>query len=611
MKQLIITLMWLGAFQTLFAQSPEHELANLYYNNGEYDKAIGYYEKFFNESGDPQYLQRYVDCLIKTNKAKDAEKFLQRHIKRNPQDYLIAVYLGQLYDKEGRKEEAQKHYRKLIDDLPNAVNAYLDLSTVFKNNRMHDWELETLLKGRKVMRERYPFNMQIADAYGSLGRNSEMIDEYISLIDFNASYRSSVESILSRYIQFDTEDDEVYQLAKDRLIERVQKNPDNVVYTELLIWLYNHKGNYAAALMQAKALDKRTKRMGMDVLSIGITAKNFADYKTARNAFQYVLDLGTNMPNYLAAEKELLNTLFTEITKERSFTKAEIDQAEQAYNQAIQRVGKNNRTYKMMMELAEILAFYGDKPEQAKAIIDEVMEIKQLPQLSQAEAKMLKADIEVMLNNVWEAALLYMQIDKDFKYDVIGAEAKYKNARIFYYVGTFEFAQAQLDVLKSSTSKLIANDAMKLSVLITDNLGLDSNIQVMSMFAKADLLLEQHQYERAFALYDSIIFEAPYHSLADEILMRKAQAMQMQGRWLEAIEFLERVYQQHPDDVLADDAIFQLGDIYENRLRNPEKAMEYYRKIMFDYKGSLHVVEARKRFRILSGDAPKEMIIPN
>jgi tetratricopeptide (TPR) repeat protein len=552
-----------------------------------------------------------VDCLIKTNKANDAEKFLQRYIKRNPQDYLIAVYLGQLYEKEGRKEEARKHYRKLIDDLPNTVNAYLDLSAVFKNNRMHEWELETLLKGRKVMRERYPFNMQIADAYGSLGRNSEMIDEYISLIEINPGYKTSVENILSRYIQFDSEDNEVYQLAKDRLIERVQKNPDNVVYTELLIWLYNHKGNYEAALVQAKALDKRTKRMGTDVLNIGITAKNFGHYKTARNAFQYVIDLGTNMPNYLQAERELLNTLFIEITKERSFTKAEIGQAEQAYNQAIQRVGKNNRTYKMILELAEILAFYGEKPEQAKAIIDEILEIKQLPVLAQAEAKMLKADIEVMLNNVWEAALLYMQIEKDFKYDAIGAEAKFKNARIFYYVGNFEFAQAQLDVLKSSTSKLIANDAMKLSVLITDNLGLDSNVQVMTMFAKADLLLEQHKYERAFALYDSIISDAPYHSLADEVLMRKAQAMQMQGRWQEAIEFLERVYQQHPHDVLADDALFQLGDIYENRLRNPEKAMDYYRKIMFDYKGSLHVIEARKRYRNLSGDAPKEMIIPN
>ena len=461
------------------------------------------------------------------------------------------------------------------------------------------------------MRDRSPFNMQITDTYGSLGRNSDMIDEYISLIDFNPSYKNSVQNILTRYLQFDTEEDEVYELAKERLIERVQKNPDNLVYTELLIWLYNHKGNYRGALMQAKALDKRTKRGGTDVLNIGMTAKNFGDYKTARNAFEYVLEQGKNGPNYLAAEKELLNTLFIEITKERSFTQAEIDQAEQAYNAAIERVGKNNRTYKMLMELAEILAFYGGKPEQAKEIISEIMEIRQLPQLALADAKMLKADIEVMLNNIWDASLLYMQIEKDFKYDVIGSEAKYKNARIFYYVGSFEFAQAQLDVLKASTSKLISNDAMKLAVLITDNLGLDSNYAAMSRFAQADLLLKQHRYDEAFAIYDSIKSEFPYHSLTDDILMRKAEAMQMQGKWSEAVAYLELIYKEHADDVLADDALFQLAEIYENRLRDLEKAKEYYRTIMFDYKGSLHVIEARKRYRILTGDAPKEMILTN
>lgn len=611
MKSIWLILVFALAAFNSSGQSPEHELANLYFNNGEFDKAMGYYEKFFNETGEPQYLQRYVDCLVKTSKAKDAEKFLQKYIKKNPNDYLIAVYLGQYYEAEGRKEDAQKHYTKIIDDLPPAINAFLDLSNVFKNNRMHEWELETLLRARKVLRDRYPFNMQIADAYGSLGRNSEMIDEYISLIDFNPSYRSSVENILSRYLQFDSEDDEVYEIAKERLIERVQKNPENLVYTELLIWLYNHKGNYSGALTQAKALDKRTKRGGQDVLNIGITSKNFGDYKTARNAFQYVLDLGANGPNYLPAEKELLNTLFIEITKERSFTQAEINQAEQAYHQAIQRVGKNNRTYKMLMELAEILAFYGEKPDQAKAIVDEVIEILQLPQLAVAEAKMLKADIEVLQNNIWDASLLYMQIDKDFKYDVIGAEAKFKNSRIFYYSGSFEFAQAQLDVLKASTSKLISNDAMKLSVLITDNLGLDSNLQAMTKFANADLLLEQHKYSEAFTIYDSILIEFPMHSLADEILMRKAQAMQMQGKWEDAVVYLEKIYAQHAQDILADDALFQLGEIYENRLRNAEKAKEYYRTIIFDYKGSLHVVEARKRFRILSGDAEKEMIIPN
>jgi len=611
MKFFTLFLLFTFGIGNLLGQSPEHELANLYYNNGEYDKALSYYEKFYNETQETIYLQRFVECLLQTNNAKDAEKFLQRYVKKNPNDYLIAVYLGRFYDDQQRKPEAVNHYQKLIDDLPNNSNSVLELSKVFREFRMFEWELNTLLHGRKMLKDRYPFNIQLAEVYGALNRNEEMIDEYLSLIDYSPSYKTSVQNLLSRYLQFDNEEDEIYELIRIRLVEKVQKDMNNILYTELLIWLYTHKGNYIAALIQAKALDKRDNRAGRDVLNIGITCKSFGDYKNARNAFQYVLDLGLGTANYFQAEQELLNTLFIEITKERAFTVSEITQAELAYNAAIDRVGKSNKTYRMMMELAEILAFYGNQPEKAKAITDEIMALPQLPKLAQAEAKMLKADIEVLLNNIWEASLLYMQIDKDFKFDIIGSQAKFKNARIFYYVGEFEFAQSQLDVLKTSTSKLISNDAMKLSVHITDNLGLDSNYLAMSQFAQADLLLEQHKYDQAFVIYDSIVYAFPTHGLVDEILMRKAQAMQMQGLWEEAVSFLELVYKNHPKDITADDALMQLGEIYENRLRNNEKALDYYRIILFDYKGSLHVVEARKRYRSLTGDEPTEMVIPN
>jgi tetratricopeptide (TPR) repeat protein len=142
-----------------------------------------------------------------------------------------------------------------------------------------------------------------------------------------------------------------------------------------------------------------------------------------------------------------------------------------------------------------------------------------------------------------------MQVDKEFKFEPIGFEAKFKNARIFYYDGDFKFAQSQLDVLKQSTTKLIANDAMKLSILITDNYGLDSNFTAMSKFAQADLLLEQHQFNKAFELYDTILKAFPYHGLSDEILLRKSQALQQQGKWNESIPFLEEIIKIHGEDI--------------------------------------------------------------
>lgn len=215
-------------------------------------------------------------------------------------------------------------------------------------------------------------------------------------------------------------------------------------------------------------------------------------------------------------------------------------------------------------------------------------------------------DIHVLHGDIWEASLYYMQVDKAFKFEPIGQEARFKNARIFYYDGEFNYAQSQLDVLKQGTSKLISNDAIQLSLLITDNFGLDSNYTAMFWFASADLLIEQHKYDQAFQLFDSIIEKFPYHSLGDEILMKKSQAMQNQGKWNEALSYLDELLKYYPNDILADDAWFIKGDIYQNHLFNNEKAMECYKEILFKHRGSLYTTEARKRFRELRGDAVRE-----
>jgi tetratricopeptide (TPR) repeat protein len=302
----------------------------------------------------------------------------------------------------------------------------------------------------------------------------------------------------------------------------------------------------------------------------------------------------------------MLHASFLEITENKAFTPADLTQIEADYQKAIMRIGKNRESYTLQLEYAEILAFYSNKQELAKKVVDEAIHTSGISTLEQAKGKILLADIEVLTNDIWEASLLYMQVENDFKYDVIGHEAKFKNARIFYFDGEFEWAQSQLSILKASTSKLIANDAMKLSLLITDNLGLDSNLTAMRQFAKGDLLLEQHQYIKAFEMYDSILKYFPFHGLADEVLIRKAKAMQMQGKWSEAIPLLEKVYQQYGTDILGDDAVIQLAKIYDNHLIDKEKAKEWYRKILFEYKGSLHIVEARNRFRELSGESGQQ-----
>jgi predicted Zn-dependent protease len=597
-------------FATLtFAQTEtDQQLAQHYYMNGEFEKARTYYEKLYEKDPSKLNFSRLYECIDRANDTKEAEKLIKKQLSANRNDLEYPVLLGQFYENNNETAKGQKIYDDLIDDLNPDANKIISLYTAFKGKGRNDLALQTLEKGRKLLKTSYPLNIQFAELYGSQGQNDKMINEYLDLIDYNSGYATSIQNLLSRQFDLSSPDSKEYEILKQALLDRVQKKPDNTVYAEMLIWLFIQKKNFSAALTQVQTMDKRLGEQGRRVFDLGRICVENKEYSVARKAFQYIIGLGNTNMYYYQAENALLNTRFLEVTTTRNFSKAEIDETLAEYTRTIERVGKSRATLPLIVEMSHIQAFYGNQSDQAIINLTEALLLPGLTDIQKAELKMKLADIHVLHGDIWEASLFYMQVEKDFKFETIGHEAKFKNARIFYYDGEFDFAQSQLNVLKESTSKLIANDAMKLSIMITDNFGLDSNYQAMMWFAQGDLLVEQHRYSEAFTLFDSIILTYPYHSLGDEILLKKSDAMMLEGNWSESIRFLEELLKYHGEDILADDAVFQLGDIYETYLNDKEKAAEYYKKILFDYRGSLYSEEARKRFRAIRGDLndPKE-----
>ncbi len=584
-------------------EGTDQQLAQYYYAAGQFEKALPYCQKLYAKESNKFNFTRYFDCLIALENVKEAEKLIKKQISTDRNNLEYPVLLGEFYESHDKAKEANKIYQDLISDYSTSTFTLLDLYKAFRNKGKYDLALQLLEKGRKNLKENYPLNIEFAEIYNITGQPEKMIEEYLNLIEIQANYAPSIQSVLTQRIDFSKEISPEYDLLKQKLLEKSQKKPNEFVYAEMLIWLFTQKKQFASALVQAQALDKREKGAGQRVYELGNMCVQNKVFDVARKCFKYVVEMGEENALFFEAEFALLNTHFQEITQNRNYAPEELTSTLNDYQTTLNRVGKNRSSIRLISELAHIQAYYANQTLEAKNLLEEALKIPGITQIQEAELKMQLADILVLQDDIWEASLYYMQVDKDFKYEPIGFEAKFKNARIFYYDGDFKFAQNQLDVLKQSTSKLIANDAMKLSLLITDNYGLDSNFTAMSLFATADLLLEQHQYDKAFFLFDSIVRAFPYHGLADEILLRKGIAMENQGKWAEAVVFLEDLMKYHADDILADDALFHLGDIFENHLEDKEKAIESYKKILFDYKGSLHTTEARKRLRALRGDA--------
>ena len=598
MKQLIIIALLIFPLFG-FSQGTDQQLAQHYYRNGEFDKALVYYERLYEGDNSKFNFKRYYECLTETGDDKTAEKLLKKTAARNRYDNEYAIMLAKFYEERNQEPKAAKIYDDLIENLQPSSRNVIALYNLFKSQGKPEMSYRTLIKGRKILRKSYPLNFQFAEYYGTQGETEKMIDEYLDMIDYHASYQKSIQRVLSAQVDFSKEDSKEYELLRTALISRTQKNPDNVQYAEMLTWLFIQRQNFPAALVHVKAIDKRTKSEGKMVYDFGNICVENKDFTTARRAFKYVVELGEESLYFMRAQNSLLNVSFLEVTTRRDFSQEELNAIITDYQSVINKYGSNRMTLPIILELAHIQAFYANKGQDAIELLSNALQISGLTDIEKAQVKMELADIHVLHGDIWEASLFYMQVDKDFKYEPIGHEAKFKNARIFYYDGEFDFAQSQLDILKQSTTKLIANDAIQLSLLITDNFGLDSNYTVMNWFASADLLIEQHRYQEAFVLFDSILTEFPAHSLGDEILLKKAHAMQLQGKWNDAVKNLEEIVKFHGEDILADDALFQLGDIYQNHLFDNEKAAEYYRQILFDHKGSLYTVEARKRFQAL------------
>ena len=601
MRNLIIFTFLLRSFILSAQSETDIQLAQHYFTNGEFDKATSYYEKLYSSQSTKIYFTRYLECLIQIKDFKTAEKTIKKYISQNKNDMEIQVVLGQFYEDIDEPQKSAKVYEELLSVVSADPGEIINLFQLFVGKRKFDLAKKVLDKGKKNA-PYYPFNFQYADLYSLTGNNRLMIEEYINYLILQPSMFESIQNAISSRIDLSKSDGKDYLILKEILLQKIQADNSNFIYSEMLIWLFVQNKNFSSAFTQVVALDKRIQGDGSRVLDLGNICLENKSYDIARNCFNYIITLGSDNQYYIEGQKLLLNSRFIELTTNRAYNQNEIDATLVDYNSVIARLGKTKFTIGILNEQAHILAFYADRAAEAIVILQDAILVQNLTDIQRAQLKMQLADIEVLKGDIWEASLLYMKIDKDFKFEAIGDEAKYKNARIFYFDGEFDFAQSQLNILKESTSKIIANDAMNLSVSITENFGLDSNYTAMTWFSSAELLIEQHKYLEAFILFDSIQLNYPLHSLADDILYRKAKAMEMQGKWTESCMLYEDIIKFYSKDIFADDALFRLGDIYEQILLDKDKALEYYKKLAVDYKGSFYGAETIKRIRILRGD---------
>ncbi len=589
----------------VLSAQPDASLANQYFQNGEFEKSAVLYEKLWKQSPSVDYyFTYYIRSLVEMEQQKEAVEVLKKRIKQEKTTGWLYVELGYVYERANEPEKAKAQYEEAIELLPADQAAISKLANTFVNNLKYDLAAKTYEKGNQLFGNTAYFAFELGDIYRAKGDNIKMIESYLACLKAQPSRLTNVQYYFSRSLE-----EEAYEELFSQLFALVQSDPENTIWPEMLAWAYLRKKDYRNAFKQVIALDKRMQENGGRIFKMAKTAQTERDYEAAIEGYGYIVEKkGTSCPFYYDARREILNCRRTRLTEGYMFSRDELLLLEKDYESFLEEFGRSKNTAALLSELAELEAFYLNNLPKAIATMLSVTEMNfgqgNKERLVLAEAKLDLADYYLMSGEAWEATLLYSQVDKAHKEDEIGEMARFKNAKLSYYMGDFEWSQGQLDALKASTSELISNDAIDLSVFIMDHYGLDTIPTPMEMFARADLLNFQNRFEESFLVLDSIEQLFPKHTLLDAILYTKADVHIKRREYARAQPLLEKITTDFPESIYLDNALFRLGELFENenKLNDKEKAKALFEKILLEHSGSLFVIEARKRYRILRGD---------
>ncbi|NEU65254.1 tetratricopeptide repeat protein [Spirosoma agri] len=595
-SKVFVGLMWLLSAGLALGQGGA-TLAEEYYKAGEFEKAANEYAKLLKTDVTWIRLSRYVNSLQKSNKTDEAAKYLRKQERSDePNRPYYQLLMGQLATQQGDTVLASNQFNAALQSSKSATNKLEKIASAFNEAGEARWAVRALETAREVSKEPTAYSEDLMGLYRATGQTEKAINEIIT----TSKQPDKKETVLAALQGFINTKDE--PLVEKALYAKIQQEPNELAYNELLIWYFVQKQKFGRALLQEKATDKRVKLNGSRVYDLGMLAMNNKEYKTAAESFEYITTTYPQGQLYPFARRLVIQAREEQVKNTYPVDKVEIRKLIGDYQKMLQEIGTNVKTLEALRSTANLYGNYLDSKDTALTVLDLAIELGKTDKNFVDRCKLDKGDIYLLKGEPWESTLLYSQVEKSQKEELLGYEAKLKNAKLHYYRGNLVVAKDILDVLKIATSREIANDAEQLSLLIVDNTGMDSTEAAMREYAAIDLLLFQNKTDEAIEALKGMWTKYAEHPLADEILWLRANTYLKQGKNAEALEDLKKITASYPKDILGDDALFTQGKIYEDRLKDKAAAMDAYQKVLTQYPGSIYGAESRKRFRALRGD---------
>ncbi len=575
----------------LFAQS--EQLSDDYFKRGEFEKAlIGYKQLYQKNPSNNNFLFQLIKTHQQLKQYDAVQQLLSEKILSNENPQLL-VELGYNYQLQDSMDLAKKYYNDAFAKIEENPNYVFGIANQLEEHSLLEEAIKVYKKGMELT-PNLNFNIQLAQIYGEQGNVEEMFSNYIDYIETKPAFINQAKRAFSDFVS-ENKENENNIILKKLLLKKLQSQPNDYWY-ELLSWMFVQEKEYSKSFTQEKALYKRNPESLSRIIELAIMAHGEKQDETATDIFNFVLETAQDVDTKLLANQYLLD-IEVENASEKDY-----ESINNKYLDIFKRYGTYEQTLSLQISYGNFLAFYLKKPQEGSDFLKKSLQLN-IPPFQEASVKLKLGDILVLQEKFNEALIYYSQIQANLKNSTISQEARFKVAKTSYYKGDFDWAESQLKILKASTSQLIANDALDLKLLISDNKYEDSLHVALKLYAKADLLAFQNRTDEAISLLDQILTEHKGESIEDEALLKQAQLFEKKKQYEKAVTNYQSIIANYSEDILADDALYFLAELYNNQLAEPEKAKELYEQIIFKHEDSIYSVEARKKFRMLRGDA--------
>lgn len=574
-----------------YSQNTDEELAAHYYTNGEYEKALVLYKRLSKEKPNSTYIySNHLTCLLALEDQRQAVSLVKSKIKRQPENVFFQVDLAYVYQQFGEIDRMQDQLDGLVKNYaassPQAVN---QLMQALMKRQFNAYAIKLLEKSIELQ-GMGSYWLNLMTLYRYEGEYEKATDLGLNVLRVNSR---QLQLVLYQFTYLVEQEDIALYVQRQTLLY-AQKYPSNPSYDELLIQLFLLRKNYDSALRQAIALDKRLNEDGGRVYSLARTCVQNKSYEAAVKAYDYLAGKGAGSQYYLPSRAGSLNAHYLSITSMLQPSDSSVQAITFRFENFIKDFGHQRETAYSMKTLATLYLNYTFEAQKAIDLLQQILVIPGLQSHLKGEVKLLLGDAYLVTGDIWESRLLYGQVDKSFKEDPLGQEAKFRSARLSYFTGDFDWAREQLDILKTATSQLISNNAIHLALLIQENTGLDTTEEAMKEYARIEFLVYQHKYSEALRSLDIMGIRYFSHPILDEVLFLKGSIMQKTGNSSGALSYFEKVYTQYSSDILADNALFAAAQIELGVHKNIDRAVMLLERIVLDYPSSLYVIESRK-----------------